>query len=149
MVSAKISLGAIMAIAATALFLTITTAGLLTVNESLVSSGVVAGPDIGVFSDSSCAQNMTSINWGTLNPGQTVARTAYVKNLGNTPLTLSMSTSNWNPTNANGPLIMNWNRQNVVINPGNYAVATLTLTVSPDISGITNFSFNIIISGTG
>jgi hypothetical protein len=145
----KLSKGALIAIIATGIVLTVTTAGLLSMNQVVPSSGNVIAVNVGVYSDSDCTQNLTSIDWGTIAPGNSVTRTIYVKNTGNTQLTLSMTTTNWNPASADGPITITWNREGTTLDAGQVTTATLTLNVSEDINGITNFSVDIVITGTG
>ena len=145
----KLSGGAIIALAATAIFLTMTTAGLLSINQSVSSSGVISSVDLGVYQEWGCTNNLTSVAWGTLSPGDTATRTIYVKNIGTAPITLTMTTTNWNPTNANGPITLTWDRENTILDAGSVIAATLTLSVSPSISGITTFNMDVVITGTG
>ena len=145
----KLSTGALIAIAATAIFLTVTTAGLLSINQSVSSSGVISSVDLGVYQEWGCTNNLTSVAWGTLSPGDTATRTIYVKNIGTAPITLTMTTTDWNPTNANGPITLTWDRENTILDAGSVIAATLTLSVSPSISGITTFNMNVVITGTG
>ena len=145
----KLSGGAIIALAATAIFLTMTTAGLLSINQSVSSSGVISSVDLGVYQEWGCTNNLTSVAWGTLSPGDTATRTIYVKNIGTAPITLTMTTTDWNPTNANGPITLTWDRENTILDAGSVIAATLTLSVSPSISGITTFDMDIMITGTG
>ena len=145
----KLSAGAIIALASTAIFLTVTTAGLLSINQSVSSSGVISSVDLGVYQEWGCTNNLTSVAWGTLSPGDTATRTIYVKNIGTAPITLTMTTTNWNPTNANGPITLTWDRENTILDAGSVIAATLTLSVSPSISGITTFNMDVVITGTG
>jgi hypothetical protein len=145
----KISVGATVAILLTAIIVTLTTLGAITVNQTLPSTGTITTVNVGVYSDSACTQSLTSINWGTISPGGTVTQTIYVKNTGNTAITLSMTKSSWNPTSANGPITIAWNREGTNLNPGAQTTATLTLNVASSISGISSFSVNIVIAGTG
>jgi archaellum component FlaG (FlaF/FlaG flagellin family) len=145
----KISMGSLMAIIAIATFLTVTSAGLLSVNQAIPSSGAVTAVNVGVYSNYACTQNLTSINWGTISPNSSSTRTIYVKNTGNTQLTLSMTKTNWNPAGANGPITVTWNKESTTLNPGQVATATLTLSVSESISGITDFNVDVVITGTG
>jgi hypothetical protein len=145
----KISTGAIIAIVIVGLVLTVTTAGLLSVSQSVSSSGTVTAVNVGVYSDSACTQTLTSINWGTIAPGGSVTSTIYVKNTGNVQITLSMTKTNWNPPGADGPITLTWNKEATTLSAGASTAATLTLTVSSSISGITTFSVNIVITGTG
>ena len=59
-----------------------------------------------------------------------------------------MTTLAWNPTNANGPIIITWNQEGNVLTPNQSVTAVLTLTVSSMITGISNFSVQIDITGT-
>jgi hypothetical protein len=115
----------------------------------LSSSGTILTVNVGVYSDSACTQPLTSISWGTISPGSTITRTIYVKNTGTAQITLSMTTNSWNPTSANGPLTLTWDKEGATLTANQVATATLTLTVSSSISGITTFSVNIVIAGTG
>ena len=60
-----------------------------------------------------------------------------------------MSTSSWNPVTAGDFMAITWNRENAVLNAGDSVSAELVLTVDSDITEVTAFSVNIIISGTG
>jgi hypothetical protein len=144
----KLSTGAVIAIIAAGIILTITTAGLISVTQVVPSSGNVITVNVGVYSDSSCTQNLTSINWGSFEPGETKSGIIYVKNIGTLPVNIHMTTASWNPTSANGPIALTWNKENTALNPGSQVTATLTLTVADDITDITNFSFDIIFTGT-
>lgn len=144
----KAAIGAVIAVAAAGLFLTMITAGLLTSSQTVQSSGNITAVNVGVYTDSGCTQNCTSIDWGTLAPGNSSSRTIYVKNAGTVPVTLSMATSTWVPSNANAYLTLTWNRANYVLNPNTSVAATLTLTASSGAGAITTFSFNIVITGT-
>jgi hypothetical protein len=145
----KMSLGALIAIITTCILLTFLTSGALLSTQQVPSSGTVSAVNVGVYTDSACNNNCTNIPWGTLAPGNSATYTVYIKNTGNLPVTLSMATSDWSPTAANGPITLTWNRQNYNLNAGASVSAILTLTVSSSISSsITNFSFNITITGT-
>ncbi len=128
-----------------------TTYAAVNVTTNINSSGSIAvSSNIGVYSDSTCAVPLTSINWGSPSPGGAITQTVYIKNTqGATPLTLSLSASNWSPTSANGPLTVTWNQQGTVLAPGNSVAAIITLSVSSSVSGISTFSVQISISGSG
>jgi hypothetical protein len=121
----------------------------LQVSFSIPTSGSVYAVNVGVYSDSSCTQILTSISWGSVHPGESLDRTVYVKNTGNAPITLSMTTSGWSPAAANGPITISWNKEGTVLNAGQSTAATITLSTSAGISGITDFSVNIIVTGSG
>ncbi len=144
----KISMGVLIATIATGLFLTLVTTGLLMSSQSIQSAGAITSVNVGVYSDSGCSQNCTAIDWGALAPGNSTTRTVYVKNTGNLPVTLSMTTANWVPTNANSYLTVTWNRGSTVLTPNQSVLATITLTASSSAGSLTSFSFNIVITGT-
>jgi hypothetical protein len=148
----QITIGAVAATAATimiVLFVAIAASGTIVSSQSIQMSGIIASTNIGVYSDSACTQSLTSISWGTISPCASVTRTVYIKNLGTTSVTLSMSTANWNPTTANGPISLAWNQESTVLTANQVATATLTLSTSSTVNGITTFSVDIVISGTG
>jgi hypothetical protein len=142
-----ISVGAVIAIVATAMFLTLVTAGLIA-TQTLTSNGTVTAVNLGVYSDSDCTQNCTSINWGILYPGNSTSKIIYVKNTGTVPVTLSMTTGSWTPPTANSLITLTWNQENTVLNVGQSISANLTLSVASSTSDLADFSFNITIAGT-
>ena len=105
--------------------------------------------DLGVYGDTSFASALTAIDWGTLEPGSTKTYSVYIRNEGGLALTLSMSTANWSPSTASSYLSLTWNYGGQTVNADEYVRVTFTLTVSPDVSGINSFSFDINIVGTG
>jgi hypothetical protein len=121
----------------------------LQVSFSIPTSGSVFAVNVGVYSDSACTQNLTSISWGSVSPGASVSLTVYVKNTGNTPIALSMATAGWSPAAANGPITIAWNKESAVLNASQSTAATITLSTSSAISGITDFSVNVIVTGSG
>jgi hypothetical protein len=144
----KIQAGAILAIAMTSLIVIGLAASSLVAYQRVPNSGNVKAVEVGVYWDSACTNNVTSIDWGFLEPGSTVSKTVYVKNNGNTRLMLNMTKDSWSPTSASLYITLSWNREGYVLEPGAYVQTVLTLSVSQSISGVTSFSFNIIITGT-
>jgi hypothetical protein len=129
--------------------LTASTLAVITVNQDIITSGNVAtSPNIGVYSDSACTTNKTSISWGALQVGGSTSQTIYVKNIGTRTLTLELSVTNWTPAQASPYITISWDKQGTQLSAGQSTQATVTITVSSNITGITNFSNTIIISGT-
>ncbi|TRO47718.1 hypothetical protein E2P47_04035 [Candidatus Bathyarchaeota archaeon] len=119
--------------------------------KTLSASGSIqiqSSPGIGIYLNSQATAPLTSLNWGTLEPGQNQNITMYIKNEGNTPVALSLQTSNWTPTSAQNYLSLTWNYNDLPISPNQTRQVTITLNVDPDITGITNFSFDITILAT-
>jgi hypothetical protein len=126
----------------------ITLAG-TTVNQVLVSHGMITTSfNLGVYNDSACTLPMNSIDWGALVPGGSTTQTVYLKNIGTGIMTLSFSTDNWTPAGSNSYLSLSWNKEGTQLPIGQAVAATITLTVSSGINGISSFSNNIIITGT-
>ena len=139
---------AIIALTITALALILTTAAVLTTNQTVPLSGTINAVNLGVYSYSACTQTVTSLNVGTLNPGGTGTQTVYVKNTGNVAETLTMTTGNWVPSGAGSSLTLSWNRQSTVLAAGASIQATLTLTAASNTGTITTFSCDVTLTGT-
>lgn len=111
--------------------------------------GTVSPVNVGVYSNSDCTNNCTSISAGTLEPGKSKTFTVYIKNTGTVPVTLSIVTSGWNPSAAKGPILTR-NREEYSLEAGESVSATLALVVSSSMSSsISSFSFNLTVVGTG
>jgi hypothetical protein len=149
-VKSGLKITTVLALVLIAVVATATTYAALTVTQNLSSTGsVAASAGLGIYSDSACHNNLTSIDWGTLTPGANIVRTVYVKNTGlGTSLSMSMTTSNWSPASANGPLTITWNQEGTRLGPGQSVAAVITLAVSPTITDITSFNVQITITGT-
>jgi len=122
---------------------------LLTTQKTLSGTGTIKAVGIGVYWDLPCTNATSSLNFGLLEPGGSKNFTLYLKNNGNSPLTLSMTTQNWNPSTASSFMTLTWNREGQQISPNQVIQFVITLSVSPSVTGISSFSFDIIITGTG
>ena len=109
---------------------------------------IQATAGIGVYSNIGGTDPLTSVSWGTLQPGGSQILTVYIKNEGSAATTLSLETSNWSPTDAETYLGFSWNYNGDPINPDAVVQITLTLTVAANIEGVTTFSFDITIVGS-
>jgi len=125
----------------------ILTSGILSSSFIMQSAGNLKSVGVGVYWEQSCNSEVTSIDWGNLNPGDTVSVTVYVKNEGNVAVELNMTTDNWDPSSASTYLTLTWDRQGFVLNSGEVVQAIFTLWVSPNIQNVTTFSFDIIVTG--
>lgn len=123
--------------------------GILTTSRTIGSRGTVKSINVEVYWDSSCTNVVNEIDWGTLDPGVSATRTIHVKNTGNAELTLHMHYSDWVPSEAGDYITLSWNKEGGTVGPDAVVEAVLTLSVSDSTSGITTFSFNIIIEGIG
>ena len=123
--------------------------GILVTQKVLSSSGSVKAINVEVYWTVECTQVVTSIDWGNPEPGDSLNRTIYVKNTGSAPMTLSMSCSGWSPVEAENYLTLYWDKEGAQVDANVIVQAVLTLSVSESVSGFTDFSFNIVIEGSG
>jgi hypothetical protein len=140
---------AMMIFVSAALLTWITVSYALTSSYVLHSAGMIKGLGVGIYSDNGCTRTLTSIDWGMADPGSTKNVTIYVRNEGNTPITLSLSTANWNPSNAANYMPLSWNYNGQTIAVNQVVQITHTLSISSNIQGITAYSFDIVISAAG
>jgi len=143
----RFHIGILLAIGTLGLIMSVYSASLLSAYRRVLNVGVVKAVGVGVYKDSMCSVNVTSIDWGLLEPGVKTNFTIYIRNEGNIPLILNMTTASWEPENASMYISLLWNLENCKINPSEVVQATLTLSISPDIEGITSFRFEIFIVG--
>jgi hypothetical protein len=118
-------------------------------SRTLSNSGSIKGVGVGIYNDQNCTSPVSSIDWGVLEPGSKVNKTVYVRNEGNSPTSLSMVTSNWSPSNAATYMSLTWNYGGQTLSVDQVVQVQLTFSVSSSISGITNFSFDTMITPSG
>ena len=142
--------GSVVVIAAYTLILTLVGQAFpaLQSTRTLSSTGTIQSIGVGVYSDASCTTALTSIPWGSLEPGSSQTYVCYIKSEGSGPSTLSMYTDNWNPLIASTYINLDWNYGGQTLNPGDVIQVMFTLTVSANIQGVTSFSFDITIVGS-
>jgi len=123
--------------------------GLMSASVYLQSVGTVKALGVGVYWDSGCSQTVSSIDWGLAEPGAVKNVTVYIRNEGNAPITLSLQTTNWNPSNATDYISFSWNYSGQTIDLNHVIGVTLSLSISSNIEGITTFSFDVVVIGSG
>ena len=121
------------------------------VQRRIRSEGTVYVKVLGVevYWDPECTSVVTEIDWGVLEPSDAVSKTIYVKNTGNTAVTLSMTTENWTPAEACNHITMTWDAEGSTLKTGANMPVNITLNVSSSIKGISDFSLDIVITGGG
>jgi len=122
--------------------------GLLSAVTSIGSSGVVSSANLGVYQESQCINTLSSINWGTISPGGTATYTVYVKNTGTVALTLTFTTGSWSPASASTYFTLTWSYTGSQINSNAVVPITFTLSLSQSVTGVSDFQFQITITGT-
>jgi hypothetical protein len=116
---------------------------------TLHSTGTVKGIGVGIYWDSGCSSRVTSIDWGLAEPGTIQNKTVYIKNEGNANVTLTLQTSNWSPTIATTYISLGWTYSNQTILVNQVMQVILRLTIASNVTGITTFSFDIIVTAVG
>jgi hypothetical protein len=122
---------------------------MLSITRTVQNRGNIKAIGVNVYWDQACTNETASVPWGQLEPNSTVNNTIYIKNNGTAPCTLAASYGNWNPPTASLYISPSWNCTSYVLNNGTIVGAFLTLTISPSITGIQNFSYDMNITGTG
>jgi len=132
------------------LMLTVGTFEFLHLRNSVPSvSAVEATGSIGIYWDAGCTKTVSSIDWGVLSPGQTKEVVVYARNEGNQSILLTVTPMNYSPANASKYLNFTWTCVNTGIAVSKTVQVTQSLYVSPNVGGISDFSFDIIFSGKG
>jgi len=142
----KITIGTVLAIAM--MGMVASGLGVLVATRVISNTGKLKAIGVGVYWDGSCINVVSSVDWGSLDPGVTRTVSIYVKNEGTMALVLNLKVENWSPLSASNYMALSWNRENYVLSAGSVVQANVTLSISSSISGISSFSFNIVISGT-
>jgi hypothetical protein len=136
-----------------AVTLSAVTAGVLIAQQNVPNSGSVGGNitstiDIKVYNDPEATSICTAIDWGNLNSGDTATKTIYIKNMGNVSEKLSMIATDWTPPTATQSLYLTWTQEGTPLAAGEVVPATIVLKIASDTGDLSDFSFNMIISGT-
>jgi len=97
---------------------------------------------IGVYSDSSCSSPVPCVDWGDIAPGLSKNITVFVRNEGNTSVTLFMYASNWNPSEADDFVHLTWNYTGEIMEESHVLPVTFSLHVDAGIKGISTVIFD-------
>lgn len=117
-------------------------------SSTISSFGTLKAIGIEVYRDETLTNKATMINWGLLTPGTQKTQTIYVSNKGNLPVSLYLSVSNWSPSTASNYLTLTWSYANgQTLNSSDAVKVTLTLAVSPSVTGVSNFNFDVTAEG--
>jgi hypothetical protein len=104
-------------------------------------SAVITSVPLGVYWDANSSTPVYSIDWGNLTVGGTNRITMYVRNEGNETCILSVDAMNWQAGNTSN--VVAFSSEEPKIEPGQTVQINPSLTVFPNASGISSFSFDI------
>jgi hypothetical protein len=118
-------------------------------NKSIVYAESVKGIGTGIYWDQACINKTLSLNWGIIAPGSSNNLTVYVRDEGNSAVSLLLRTSDWTPVSASSHITLNWNYTDQVLRINEVIPIELTLTVDPTIDETTDFTFITTITTRG
>jgi len=116
---------------------------------TIPSRGNLIIEGMGVYNNWDCTTATTYLDWGTLEPGSTKSITVYIRNEGNHQATVFMTAENWYPVDASSYMDLGWSYSGEVLDPMDVVELTLTLSVSPTVENIVDFSFDVTIGANG
>jgi hypothetical protein len=116
---------------------------------NIANYGTLRVIGVSVFWDEACTNRVTSIDWGAIFPGSSIQKYFYVRSDGTATETLLMSYGNWTPAAASSYFVLTWNCSNYVLSAKAVVCANLALAVQPNITGVTDFDFMILVQATG
>jgi hypothetical protein len=104
---------------------------------------------VDAFKDPQCIEPVGEVDWGVIPQGGFSQATLYVKNTGNSNVTLSLSSENWDPAVAQQYLTLSWDYAGGWLLPNQAVKVVLTLNVSEAVTGFTDFAVDIVITASG
>lgn len=117
------------------------------ITETSISETIVSSQG-GVYVSHDLAVDRISIDWGLLYVGDNTTEVVQITNTGNAPQTLGLTTRNWSSVEAQTFLTLTWNYSGIELQPSGMLSVALTLSVSPSIENVTDFAFDIVVSGS-
>ena len=132
------------------LFVTLgTITGLFDASKTVSYADSVKGLGVGIYWDQDCTNGTLSHDWGSIEPGSSQTVTLYIRNEGNSAVSLWMTTSNWTPSVASSYLTLSWTYSGRILRAYEVIPIELKMNVSPTVSGITDFGVDIVVTVTG
>lgn len=114
-----------------------------TTQRAIAGSGVLTYGALDVYWDETCVDKVVAIDWGVLTPGETKPVTVYVRNEGTEPLTVTVTTSDWNPVTE----YISFYAANFTLPVDAILPREWSVTIAEDIRLIKSFAFNITVWG--
>ena len=85
--------------------------------------------ELDIFIDFQCSIKTTTINWGVLEAGETSHIPIFIKNIGETKITLGLFTENWSSQQASENMHLSWDYDGIIIQPNQIVNGSLTLQI--------------------
>jgi hypothetical protein len=113
---------------------------------SVAQAGYVESIGTGIYWDQRCTNKTLQLNWRNIVPNSVNTLTVFIRNEGNSEVTLSLTTTDWIPRVSSDYMRLSWNYSGQSLSVGQIIPVTLTLTVDSDVIGVVDFQFDTIIS---
>jgi hypothetical protein len=137
------------AVIATICIIVVAILGTIISSRTVAYANSIRGMGVGIYWDQECTNRTLSLDWGLIEPGTNTTMIVYVKNEGDSAVSLWMATTNWKPSVSLGYMTLSWTYSGGIISANEVIPIDLILNVSPTVSGITDFSFDTVITATG
>lgn len=113
------------------------------------SSGImlVGEVDFGIYWDVTATSKVTRVEWGDLQPGDVGVVEFWIRNEGNSDLYCDTGTDVWVPSGSEQYFDLTWNFGDTPIRQYRPRKVVMELHVHSDITGIHEFTFDIIVYG--
>ena len=115
----------------------------------ITGTGRITVIGLEAYADAECTKQVSAINWGEISPSGYSQATLYLKSTSNKPVNLTLTTENWSPSVAEQYLTLTWNYAGDVLQPSEVRAVIFTLSVSADVTGVTDFSHDMILTAAG
>lgn len=109
------------------------------------SGGIVVYGTGAAYYDLGKATPITFLDWTTMDPGTNKNLTVYVYNNSTQPADLNITAQDWQPTNCPGYMAFTTDYNGTALKAYELRMVNVTLTVHMNCTGITDFSFDIVI----
>jgi hypothetical protein len=113
---------------------------------NVIQASHVESFGVGIYWDPKCKNRTSELHLGNIAPNSNTTRTVYIRNEGDTKVTLYLSTTEWNPQKASEYMRLSWNYYGRSFNAGQIIPVILTLSVNSEINGVTDFQFKTTIT---
>ena len=117
-------------------------------SRTIASAYSMRGIGVGIYCDQGCTNRTLSLDWRQIEPCSNSTVLVYVRNEGEPSVSLWMTTSNWTPNVASNYMTLSWTYTGRILSASEVIPIELILNVSPTVSGITDFSVDIVLNAT-
>ena len=77
-------------------------------SRTVANAYPMRGVGVGIYWDQGCTNRILSLDWGPIEPGSNSTVMVYVRNEGDSAVSLWMATSNWTPNVASSYMTLTW-----------------------------------------